>query len=100
MKVMNNNPNSNSDDEIETSITKERLCQARYSFNATYTATAVYECISLVGGALLLSAKVTEGTVTAASGMATSLGCINFAKRYKRQAGQASYSRTSDGREY
>ena len=45
----------NSDDRIETSIAKERLCQARYSFNAALMATAVSASISLVGAALLLS---------------------------------------------
>lgn len=77
---MNNNLTPNSDDGIETSVAKERLRQARYSFNAALTATAVSACISLVGAALLLSGKITEGTFTAAGGMATSLGCINFAK--------------------
>lgn len=77
---MNYNLTPNSDDRIETSIVKERLRQARYSFNAALTATAVSACISLVGGALLLSGKITEGTVTASGRIATSLGCINLAK--------------------
>ncbi|MBD2744992.1 hypothetical protein [Coleofasciculus sp. FACHB-1120] len=33
-----------------------------------------------MGGPLLLSGKVAEGTVTAADGMAASVECINFAK--------------------
>jgi hypothetical protein len=33
-----------------------------------------------MGGALLLSGKVAEGTVTATGGMAASVGYINFAK--------------------
>jgi len=33
-----------------------------------------------MGGALLLSGKLAEGTITAASGMAASVECINFAK--------------------
>lgn len=77
---MNINPDSNSNDEIETSIAKERLRQARYSFNAALTATAISACISLMGAAFLLLGKITEGAVTAAGGMATSVGCINFAK--------------------
>jgi hypothetical protein len=33
-----------------------------------------------MGGALLLPGKVAEGTITAAGGMAASVGYINFAK--------------------
>lgn len=70
----------NNRDKIEASIAKERLRQARHSFNTALTATAASLCIGLVGAALVLSGKVTEGTVTASSGMAASVSCINFAK--------------------
>ena len=71
-------PKNNS--EIELSIAQERLRQARYSFNLALVATALSACISLVGGWLLLSGKVPEGTVTAAGGMAASVRCIQLAK--------------------
>lgn len=77
---MNNNIAPISDNEIETSITKERLRQARYSFNVALSATALSACISVVGAALLLSGKVPEGTVTASSGAVTVAGCIVLAK--------------------
>lgn len=65
---------------VEMSIAQERLRQSRYSFNLALIATALSACISLVGGGLLLSGKVSEGTVTAAGGMAASVQCIQLAK--------------------
>ncbi|MBW4428787.1 TRADD-N-associated membrane domain-containing protein [Nostoc sp.] len=61
-------------------IIKERVRQARYSFNLALIATALSACISLVGAGLLLSGKVPEGTVTAAGGMAASVRCTRLAK--------------------
>lgn len=70
----------NLNSEIEFSITQERLRQARCSFNLALIATALSACISVVGGGLMLSGKVSEGTVTAAGGMAASVRCIQLAK--------------------
>ncbi|MCC5640290.1 hypothetical protein LC593_31545 [Nostoc sp. CHAB 5844] len=61
-------------------IIKERIRQARYSFNLALTATGMSACISLVGAGLLLSGRVPEGTVTAAGGMAASARCTRLAK--------------------
>lgn len=77
---MNNKPTSNSHSIIELSIAQERLRQARYSFNVALTATALSAFIGLVGAGLLLLGKVTEGTVTAAGGMAASVRCVQLAK--------------------
>lgn len=66
--------------EIELNIVKERLRQARYSFNLALVASALSTCISLIGGGLMLLGQVPEGTVTAAGGMAASVRCIQLAK--------------------
>ena len=71
-------PNPHS--EIEFSIAQERLRQARRSSNLALIATALSACISFVGGGFMLSGKVSEGTVTAAGGMAASVRCIQLAK--------------------
>lgn len=69
-------PNS----KIEWSITQERLRQARLSFNLALTATAMCFFISLIGGGLLLSDKVSSGTITSAVGLVSSVGCLKLAK--------------------
>jgi hypothetical protein len=71
-------PNSKS--ALKLDIAGERLCQARNSFNLALFATAASVCISLIGSALLLSGKVSEGAVTATLGMAASVRCIELAK--------------------
>ncbi|WP_225896479.1 TRADD-N-associated membrane domain-containing protein [Amazonocrinis nigriterrae] len=65
---------------MKLTIVQERLRQARRSFNLALIATALSACIGLVGAGLLLSGKVTEGTVTAAGGMAASVQCVQLAK--------------------
>jgi hypothetical protein len=77
---MNNKLITNPHSALEMIIVKERLRQSRYSFNAALAATVLSTCISLVGAALLLSGKVTEGAVTTSSGMAVSVGCLKLAK--------------------
>ena len=71
-------PNPHS--EMELNIAHERLRQARLSFNLALVNTAVSACIGLIGAGLLLSGKLTEGTVTAAGGLASSACCIQFCK--------------------
>lgn len=61
-------------------VLQERVRQAKYSFNLALIATAISACVSLAGAGLLLSGKLSEGTVTAASGLASSACCIRFAK--------------------
>ncbi len=69
-------PNS----KIEWSIAQERLRQARLSFNLALTATGMCFFISLIGGGLLLSDKVSSGTITSAVGLVSSVGCLKLAK--------------------
>ena len=75
-------PTSSSDtpSSLETAIAQERLRQARQSFNLALIVTAISACVGLVGVGLLLSGKLSEGTVTSAGGFASSACCIRFAK--------------------
>lgn len=74
------NPNSQPYLTIEFRIASERLRQAHHSFNLALVATTVSFCISVIGAGLLLSGKVPEGTATTASGLASSVLCIQLAK--------------------
>jgi len=65
---------------IEHVIVKERLRQANFSFNLALVATAVSAFVGLIGAGVLLSGKFSEGSVTAAGGLASSACCIRFAK--------------------
>ncbi len=70
---------------MELSIATERLRQARYSFNTALSATTASFFIGLVGAGLLLSNKISEGTVIAAGGLASSVQCIQLAKDANRR---------------
>ncbi len=72
--------NSQSQSSIELSITQERLRQSRYSFNLAIVATTVSFFISLVGAGILLSNKVSQGTVIAAVGLVSGVRCTQLAK--------------------
>ena len=74
-------PNHNESELPE--LMKERLRQARYSYNAALTAAVLSTSISIIGIVLPLSGKVTEGVVAASSGMAASLGSLRLAKDAK-----------------
>ncbi|MBO3463024.1 hypothetical protein G7B40_041045 [Aetokthonos hydrillicola Thurmond2011] len=78
--LSDSNPNPKPYLTLELSIASERLRQAHHSFNLALVATTVSFCISVIGAGLLLSGKVPEGTVTAASGLASSVLCIQLAK--------------------
>ncbi len=65
---------------IELSIAQERLRQARYSFNLAIVATAMCFCISLAGAGILLSNKVPQGTVLAATGLVSAMEFQKLAK--------------------
>lgn len=66
--------------DIEISIVRERLRQARYSFNVALAASAVSACIGFIGAGLLLLGTVSEGTVTALGGAVSCAGCLCLAK--------------------
>jgi len=84
-KFMSNKLTPDSLSTIELSIATERLRQARYSFNIALSATTASFFISLVGAGLLLSNKISEGTVIAAGGLVSSLQCIQLAKDANRR---------------
>lgn len=66
--------------KIKLDIVQERIRQARHSFNLALFIIAISTCISLGGAGLLLSGKVTEGAVTTAGGLVSTVRCIQFAK--------------------
>lgn len=72
--------NSQPQFSIELSITQERLRQSRYSFNLAIAATSISFLISLVGAGILLSNKVSQGTVIAAVGLVSGVRCTQLAK--------------------
>ena len=82
---MSNKLTPDSISTIELSIATERLRQARYSFNIALSATTASFFISLVGAGLLLSNKISEGTVIAAGGLVSSVQCIQLAKDANRR---------------
>ena len=75
-------PNHN-ESELPELILKERLRQSHYSFNAALTVTVLSSSISIIGIVLLLSGKVTEGIVTASSGMGANIVSLILAKEVK-----------------
>lgn len=85
MNNQNNQQHPDSLSTIELSIANERLRQARYSFNMALSATTASFLISLIGAGLLLSNKISEGTVIAAVGLVSSVQCIQFAKDTNRR---------------
>ncbi len=78
---MDNKQNPKSHSLMELSIAQERLRQARHAFNLALGATAVSFCIGLLGAALLLFyGKVSEGAITSAGGLVSSVQCLKLAK--------------------
>ena len=75
-------PNHNESELPELLIAKERLRQARYSFNAALTAAVLSNFIIIIGIVLLFSGKVkvTEGLAIALSGMGASMVFLRLAK--------------------
>ena len=69
---------------LET-IAEERLRQARQSFNVALAIIVISFVFSLTGAGLLLSNKVTEGTVTTGAGLLSSVQSLKFAKDKNEQ---------------
>lgn len=61
-------------------IIRERLRQARYSFNFALISASASVLVSITGATLLFSNQTTETAVTTACGLFTSIGCIRIAK--------------------
>jgi hypothetical protein len=62
------------------SIVRERIRQARHSFNLALAATTTSFLISIVGAGLLFANKVPEGGAATAGGLLSSVGFIKLAK--------------------
>jgi hypothetical protein len=78
---------SNSEVDLNQEITLEALRQARHSFNlaqqsfqAMLVMTIVSGVASLMGAGLLLTGKVTEGSVTTAAGLVSGVSFLQFTK--------------------
>ena len=65
---------------IEHDIVQERLRQARNTSNLALVATAIATGISLMGAILLLTGKLSEGTITTAGGLASGIHCVRLSK--------------------
>jgi hypothetical protein len=61
-------------------IACERLRQAQLSFNLALGASSVAVLVGLVGAGLLLSGQLSEGSVTAAIGITSSICSFRIAK--------------------
>ncbi|MGB3656229.1 MAG: hypothetical protein WBA41_34145 [Rivularia sp. (in: cyanobacteria)] len=79
-KYSTQEPDDNPYQQIELSIVKERLRQARQSFNLALIITAICSGVTAGGTALLLNATVASGTLTAIGGAASSVYCFKFAR--------------------
>nr|WP_293104071.1 hypothetical protein [Okeania sp. SIO2F4] len=79
MTISNNNQNSTLN-TMEQMVIKERLRQARLSFNIALTLTIISAIISVTGIGVLLSGKTSEGTATTAGGLTSQIVSISLLK--------------------
>lgn len=73
------------DDYYRRAVFDEHLRQAKRSFNLHTIATGLSLSVSALGAFLILSGKVTEGTVTTASGLLSSAASAQIAKESSKQ---------------
>ena len=77
---MNNQPSPNPYNDIKIKIANQRLSQASLSFRLAVSVHIICFLISLGGWGLLVSAKVSQGTITSATGLVSSMGFFKLAK--------------------
>jgi hypothetical protein len=65
---------------VELEIARERLRQARHSFNTALVSSITFTSFSLMGAVLLIGGTVTEGAAISSVSMISSVGCIRLAK--------------------
>ena len=82
MAIFNNHQNY-APKTMEQLVIKERLRQAKLSFNIALSLTIISAIISLIGVGLLLSGKTSEGTATTAGGLASKIVSIGLLKMTK-----------------
>ncbi|GAB1541118.1 hypothetical protein NUACC21_37880 [Scytonema sp. NUACC21] len=61
-------------------MAEEHLRQARQTFNISFIALSASIGISMIGAALILTGKSTEGSVTTATGLVSTTFCSQIAK--------------------
>jgi hypothetical protein len=59
---------------------RERRRQARVSFDLALGFTAISAFVSVIGAVQILFGHITEGSVTASTGVGASVLCLRFAK--------------------
>ncbi len=64
----------------KSSITRERIRQAKYSFNLALGVTALSFGLGFFGAVLLISGKVSERLIAAAVGFTSGVPAVKFAK--------------------
>ena len=79
MTILNNNQNSTLN-TMGQMVIKERLRQARLSFNIALSLTIISAIISVTGVGLLLSGKTSEGTATTAGGLTSQIVSVGLLK--------------------
>ncbi len=82
MTIFNKNQNPNPK-TMEQLVIKERLRQARLSFNIALSLIIISTIISVTGVGLLLSGKTSEGTATTAGGLAAKIVSVGLLKMTK-----------------
>jgi hypothetical protein len=65
---------------MEKSIVRERIRQARHSFNLALAATTTSFIVSIIGAGLLFANQVPEGGAVTAGGLLSSVGFSKLAK--------------------
>ena len=65
---------------LEFTIAQERIRQARNTSNLALVATAITTSISFIGAALLLTGRFSEGIITTAGGLTSSVHCVRLSK--------------------
>jgi hypothetical protein len=65
---------------IEIAVVRERLRQARYSFNTALISSTAFAVISLFGATIVLLKTETAGAVVASTGIAGCVSCMRLAK--------------------
>ncbi|NEQ40458.1 MAG: hypothetical protein F6K40_31200 [Okeania sp. SIO3I5] len=68
---------------MEELVIKERLRQAKLSFNIALSLTIISAIISVTGVGLLLSGKTSQGTATTAGGLASQIVSVSLLKMTK-----------------
>ncbi|MEM1168267.1 MAG: hypothetical protein AAGJ08_04060 [Cyanobacteria bacterium P01_H01_bin.35] len=76
----NNNQNP-TPKKMEKLVIRERLRQARLSFNIALSLTIISAIVIVTGVGLLLSGKTSQGTATTAGGLASQIISVSLLKK-------------------